>query len=98
MLSKLLSRVKIENITRYILYGSAEEEIINIGSNEGTYESKLNSAYEEFYKELKLQYPSVDEDTVYSLVNNLLTIHDEVYMEIGLIAGTQLNAQLIKDN
>lgn len=100
MLSEILERVKSENLLKFILYGFDDVKIFNDIPKEEGYNTRLDNAFEQYYKRLKEKFPQIeiDNESAYLLVTDMLTLHDEIYMEIGLLAGAKLVMQLNKDS
>jgi len=98
MLSEMLDRVESGNLLKFILYGSDEVEIFNDIPKEKGYGVRLNNAFEQFYKHLKEKFPQIeiDNESAYQLVTDMLTIHEEIYMEMGIFVGAKLAMQLNK--
>lgn len=95
MLSEILERVNLENLTKYILYGHDEVEIFN-DRPDLDYNTRLNYAFEQYCEEINKKFPVIDmnNESAFLLVTDMLTLHDEIYTEIGLQAGIKLVLEL----
>ena len=95
MLSEILERLNLENLTKYILYGHDEVEIFN-DRPDLDYNARLDYAFGQYCKEIKEKFPvaDMDKESAFLMVTDMLTLHDEIYTEIGLLAGIKLAMQL----
>lgn len=78
-----------------VKYGHDEVEIFN-DCPDRDYDVRLDYAFEQYCKEIKEKFPinDMNDDTAFILVTDMLTVHDEIYTEIGLLAGIELAMQL----
>ncbi|GEM_PF-3065873 len=83
-LHDMMERSMLESLMPYILYGSdSTKERIS------TYEREVNSSYERFFCKLEAMFPTADRhnDEFYGTVLDFAVMHDEIFLEIGLLAG-----------
>lgn len=92
MIYETLRRTNMKNLVNYLLYGAEglnEQESKNDSRN-------LDAVFDNFYCNLKKEYPEIetDNDSIFLMVTEMLTAHDEVYMELGFMAGAQLMIEI----
>ena len=85
--SDMLERIKIDDMIAYLMYGT-ESEI----ERSGTYEERVKNAYEEIFDKLEKMFPSASRhnDNLYNAILDFSIVHNEVYLEMGIIVGFQL--------
>lgn len=79
--TEILKRPTIKNVTNFLLYGTPDEDSKSI-----SYQMRLKNAYTRCDKALS-QYDADKDSTLYRAVNELLSEHEKVYMEIGFRSG-----------
>lgn len=94
MLLQILERANSQNIAKYLLYGHETTGSIETGN----FDDRIEKSFEHFYQQLKEVYPSIneDDDTMFDLINELVTNHSEIYFEIGFLAGIESCLKLVK--
>lgn len=83
-LHDMMERSMLESLMPYILYGSdSTKERIS------TYEREVNSSYERLFCKLEAMFPTADRhnDDFYGTILDFAVMHDEIFLEIGLLAG-----------
>lgn len=85
--SDMLERVKIDEVIAYLMYG-----VDSIAEHSETYEERIKNAYDEFFCKLESLYPSANRhnDDLYGAVLDFSIVHNEVYLEMGIIVGFQM--------
>lgn len=84
-------RIKLDSVIGYLIYGSETEPQKN-----GEYQSRIVNAYDEIFDVLEHIMPSVsrqDED-LFNAVMDFSIVHNEVYLEMGLLMGFQLYKEI----
>jgi len=94
MLDDILRKSNIQNIREFLLHGVEVTEI-----SEKSFETRKKEAYDTFLEELKKQMPDLTDDSeIYMLLNELLITYENVYIEMGLVAGANLSQELLNKN
>lgn len=85
--SDMLERIKIDEAIAYLMYGS--ESTVE---HSGTYEERIKNAYDKIFGALESMFPSANrkEDDLYNAVLDFSIVHNEVYLEMGIIIGFQM--------
>lgn len=84
-LDEILKRANITTLSDFILYGES-----NRAAPAKDYQERLDRSYEECIEMIK-KYDSRGEDSeLYAAVNEMVTEHMEVYMELGIRAGFRM--------
>lgn len=85
--SDMLERVKIDDMIAYLMYGT-ESEI----ERSGTYEERVKKSYDDIFDKLEKMFPSASRhnDNLYGAILDFSIVHNEVYLEMGIIVGFQL--------
>lgn len=94
--SNMLERIKLDSIIGYLMYGTEDTEI----DNKGTYEERIENAYDRIFKSLENMFPSVNKqnEELFEAVMEFSLIHTEVYLEMGVIVGIQVCKNLLHKN
>lgn len=92
-LTEMLERIRLENLSAHIMYGS--ESNVEKGGN---YANIIESSYDTIFEKLEKLYSGADrkDDGLYSAVMDFSIIHSEVYLGIGLLIGFNLHKNLEK--
>jgi len=87
--------VNLENLIKYILYGHDKVEIFN-DRPDLDYDVRLEHAFKQYCREIKekFQVTNIDNESASQLVTDMLTLHDEIHTEVGLLSGIRLAMQL----
>ena len=80
-LDEMLDRLDMESLVFRLMYGT-----IYNGGYTGSYEDRINSAYEKFMEEIKQHYSS-DTIVLEEMLNRMVTTYADTYFEMGLIVG-----------
>jgi len=81
----IFKRATLFNLREFLLYGSDENRSIT-----ESYYERLTKSYAQLKKIVK-KYDNMEENSeLYSMIMEVLTEHQHVYMEIGIQAGLQL--------
>lgn len=80
-LNETLKRASVQSLREYFLYGVNEDNY-----STKSYEVRLKKAYEK-WREVVRKYDDEEDSELYRTINETLTEHEHVYMEIGLQAG-----------
>lgn len=85
--SNMLERVKIDEVITFLMYGA--DSIIE---RSGTYEERIGKAYDDIFGALEKMFPSANRhnDDLYGAVLDFSIVHNEVYLEMGVIIGFQM--------
>lgn len=86
-LTEMLRRAKVDELISYLIYDTgANSEMAE------NYEQMINDSFIHFFEKLESLFPEVDreEDEVFSIVADLVTVHDDIYFSSGLLVGFQL--------
>jgi len=88
MITEIFERAHSQCLTQYLLYGNETVP----SKDPKKHDERIDNSFELFYKGIKEKYPFINEndDFIYSLISELTTTHDEVFMEIGLIVGLEI--------
>lgn len=90
--SEIFHRMDLQHIREFLLHGVEQPEI-----SADTYEKRLKEAEGAMVAGLKEKYPGGDEyEKITDKVYNALSVNQDVYMEIGIIAGMTLAAQMFR--
>lgn len=94
--SNMLERIKLDSIIGYLMYGTEDTEI----DNKGTYEERIENAYDRIFKSLENMFPSANKqnEELFEIVMEFSLIHTEVYLEMGVIVGIQVYKNLLHKN
>lgn len=94
--SNMLERIKLDSIIGYLMYGTEDAEI----DNKGTYEERIENAYDKIFKTLENMFPSANKqnEELFEVVMEFSLIHTEVYLEMGVIVGIQVCKNLLHKN
>lgn len=84
----LLNHIKLDKLIGYLMYGT-EDAIIERGES---YQDRLKAAYEKLINSLEQIFPTADrqKEDLSRAVMDFSIIHNEVYLEMGLLIGFQL--------
>lgn len=85
--SDMLERVKIDEVIAFLMYGT--DSIIE---HSGTYEERIKNAYDDIFNKLEKMFPSANrnDDELHGAVLDFSIVHNEVYLEMGVIIGFQM--------
>lgn len=80
----------------YLMYGTDDVEF----EDRGTYEEKIESAYDKIFKSLEKIFPSVNEqnEELFNTIMDFLITHNEVYLEMGVIIEIQMYKNIEQQN
>lgn len=83
----LLSKVNLDSLTTYLLYGSEPLEILT-----GAFDDRVNNAYNTVFKKLTdlFSCSSEKKEPLYNLIVDFASTHCDVYLQTGIILGFQL--------
>lgn len=78
------------------MYGTEDAEI----DDKGTYEERIENAYNKVFKSLKNMFPSANKhnEELFEVVMEFSLIHTEVYLEMRVIVGIQVCKNLLHKN
>lgn len=89
--SDTFNRVSLQQIASFFIYG--DEFIL---PKKGTYEQRIDRAWESLIKEIKELHPEIkDTDKIFEHITYYTSVIEEIYMEIGLKCGAELAIQLL---
>lgn len=92
-IAEIFSRMNLQQIREFLLHGVEQPEI-----SADTYEKRLDDAEGKMVECLRSKYPEIAEyEKITDHVDHALTVTQDVYMEIGLIAGMTLAAQIFRE-
>lgn len=92
-IAEIFHRMNLQHIREFLLHGVEQPEI-----SADTYERRIKDAEGEMVKCLKEKFPEKAEyEKVTDKVYNALSVNQDVYMEIGIIAGMTLAAQMFRE-
>jgi len=81
-IDETMKRTNIQALREFLLYGDGQEEYTT-----RSYEERLKGAYKEFLN-ISQRYDDSGEDSeLFSAMNEVLTEHEHIYMEIGIQTG-----------
>lgn len=85
--SDMVERLKIDEVIAFLMYG-ADSTV----EHTGTYEERIKNAYDKIFDELEKMFPSASRhnDDLYGAVLDFSIVHNEVYLEMGIIIGFQM--------
>lgn len=86
-LNRMIRKMKVENLTRYLMYDvetDAEETV--------DYEQDLKESYEIFFQKLEDMYPeaSRQDDELFRLVTDFAVKHENISFKAGMFIGFQI--------
>lgn len=86
-LNDMLKRSNLSNLISYLVY-----DVGSNGETIGNYEKRLKESYETIFSELEKMYSEADrqDDSLFGLVVDFATVHDNIYFETGVLVGFQL--------
>lgn len=85
-IENIFKRATLQGISQYLLYGDIPE------TNDHPYSDRLADAYKKFVQSYKKQDCfKEDEEDLFTSLNELLSVHEQVYMEIGIQVGFSLS-------
>jgi|GEM_PF-643787 len=91
-LEETLKRANIQALREFLLYGNAEEKY-----TAESYEKRINKAYYD-YVNIAQRYDDAGEDSeLLSAISDIMTEHENIYMEIGIQAGFLLAKDIYSD-
>lgn len=90
-IEKLFSRLNLQHIREFLLYGTEAAEI-----TEQSYRERLDTAQHPALEMIQKAYPSELESPETDLFYQALSVTQEVYLEIGIRAGAILTAQFLE--
>lgn len=78
------------------MYGTDDVEF----EDRGTYEEKIENAYDKIFKSLEKMFPSANEqnEELFNAIMDFSITHNEVYLEMGIIIGIQMYKNLEQQN
>lgn len=79
---KTMKRINIQALREFLLYGDGQEEYAT-----ESYEERLKGAYKEYLSIAKNYGNAGENSELFSAMNNILTDHEQIYMEVGVQAG-----------
>lgn len=92
-IAEIFRRMNIQQIREFLLHGVEQPEI-----SADTYEKRLDDAERKMVECLRLKYPEIAEyEKITDTVDSAMTATQDVYMEIGIIAGMTLAAQMFRE-
>lgn len=86
-LTRLLGKIKLENIMAFLIYGEDKEK--KIFENYG---KEIDNSYIEIFEKLESLYSEADrgDDKLFDTVVGFAALHDDIYFEAGVLVGFQL--------
>lgn len=84
----IFERANLQHIREYLLNGSTPLKV-----NDNSYEQRLEGSTDKVLELLKTN-TTINPEDLENLLMQTISVHDEVYMEIGLQAGMRLATQL----
>ena len=88
----IFKRSNLQQIREFLLYGT---EAVTIES--GSLEERLKQKQTSTFALLHQKFPDPNEyDEVLGVINGLLSVFEEVYMEIGMQVGASITHQLLQ--
>lgn len=85
-IENIFKRATLQGVTQYLLYGDVPE------TSHQSYSDRLADAYKKFVKTYRQQNCfQKDEETLCTALNELLAVHEEVYLEVGVQAGFSIS-------
>lgn len=92
--SDIMRRVNLGNIIGYLIYGIEDYEM----EERGTYEERIENAFNRIFKSIEGICPFLNRqnDELQSAVIEFSVIHNQVYLEMGIIIGIQMYQNLEK--
>jgi len=85
-ITEILERTNLQHIREFLLHGV---ECCNV-ENEN-YETRIKHAEDRYKKAVFESFPNLSRDSeIFSELNNLLTVYENVNIEIGIRVGIQL--------
>lgn len=90
-IEKLFSRLNLQHIREFLLYGTEAVEI-----TEQSYRERLDTSQQPVLEMIQKAYPCELESPEVDLFYQALSAAQEVYLEIGMRAGAILTAQLLE--
>lgn len=86
------SKVNIQQIASFIMYG--DEFTI---PTKGSYEQRIEEAWNSFVKEAKKLYPDLKEtDRIFDFIIFYASVVEEIYMEVGMRCRSRAGSKLLK--
>ena len=92
--SDIMRRVNLDNIIGYLIYGIEDYDM----EERGTYEERIENAFNRIFKSIEGICPFLNRqnDELQSAVIEFSVIHNQVYLEMGIIIGIQMYQNLEK--
>ncbi len=92
--SDIMTRVKLDNIIGYLIYGIEDYEM----KKRGTYEERIEDAFDRIFKSIERICPFLNRqnDELQSAIIDFSVVHKQVYLEMGIIIGIQMYQNLEK--
>lgn len=92
----MLRRVKLDKIIGYFMYGTEDFEI----ENKGTFEDRIEDAFDKIFESLEKTCPFIsrENEELQNIIMEFSIIHNEVYLEIGILLGIQMYKNLEQQN
>jgi hypothetical protein len=90
--AEIFHRMDLQHIREFLLHGVEQPEI-----SADTYDKRIDDAERKMVECLRLKYPEIaDYEKITDKVYNALSVTQDVFMEIGIIAGMTLAAQMFR--
>lgn len=92
-LRDVIERTNLHSVCGYLTYGTSLNELEDDGCS---YEERERAAYERFVNVLNQYLPDVDHGhEVFRELAEVLSEHEAIYTEIGMIAGVRFYHEII---
>lgn len=92
-IAEIFRRMDLQHIREFLLHGVEQPEI-----SADTFEKRLDDAERKMIECLREKYPELAEyEKITDKVYRALSATQDVYMEIGIIAGVTLAAQIFRE-
>ena len=87
--SQMQKRLKLDNMMNYLIYGCTADLADGEPVKKDLYQKRIDQAFDKLFQELNHMFPSAsrDCDELYSAVLHFAMAHQEVYTEMGFLAG-----------